>query len=64
MLKTNLELPKENVCVCGGGHINQELGMNIYILLLNIYEITNKDLLLQHRELYSIFCGDLYEKRV
>lgn len=38
--------------------------MNIYILLLNIYEITNRDLLLQHREFYSIFCGDLYEKRV
>ena len=34
MLKTNLELPKENVYVWGGGgvggerRINQELGMN------------------------------------
>ena len=39
MLKTNLELPKENVCVCGGGHINQELGMNRNT---TIYKIDNQ----------------------
>ena len=56
-LKTNLWLPKGK----DGGKINQEFGINIYILP-QIKYIINEDSL-QHRELYSIFCKNLYGKK-
>ena len=45
------------------GGINQEFGVNIYIQLL--YKIDNQQgPVIQHRELYLIFCNNLNGKRI
>ena len=62
ILRTNLWLPKGE---CG---INQELGMNTHTHThthTTIYKIDNQEgPTVQHRELYSVFCDNLYEKRI
>ena len=42
--------------------MNWEIGIDIYTLLC-IKEITNENLL-EHRELYSVLCGDLSRKEI
>ena len=44
-----------------GGEINQEPGINIYISLHKTE--TQQGSTEQHRELYSIFCKILYERK-
>ena len=44
-----------------GGGMNWEIEMDIYTLLC-IKQITNENLLVQHRELYSMLCGNLNGK--
>ena len=46
------------------GGINPEVWINIHILL-SIYMVDNQQgPHVLHRELYSIFCGTLYENRI
>ena len=45
-----------------GGGINEEVGINICILL---HMVDNQQgSTVQHKELYSIFCNNLYGKRI
>ena len=54
--KQNYDYQRGNVV---GGGINQKFGINTYI----IYKINNQQgPTAQQRELYSIFCNNLYEK--
>ena len=47
----------------GGQEGYREIGVDTYMLLYTKY-ITNKDLTVQHRELCSVFCDDLYGKNL
>ena len=59
--ETDIQILKTNLEMLEGG-INQELGMNMYTLLYMIDKQQGPNV--QHRELYLIFCDNLYEKRI
>ena len=59
MQKTNLWLSGE----IGGIGVNWDIGIAIYILFY-IKQIINQGPTVQHRELYSVLCNDLYGKRI
>ena len=62
--ETDLQIPKTNTVTKGGGRINQEPEINEHILLY-IYKRDNQQgPTVQHRELYSTFCDNQYEKRI